>query len=405
MRSDDRSDYVVGSAHVGDPVANRLGGRVLQCPGADGYLAHLRVQQLHPANVHRLPAHVLGAHVDGALEAEPRRNRSDSDAVLARSGFGYQARLAHAQREQRLPQRVVELVRARVAEILTLQVDVPAAEMLSKTRRRIQRCRPPHERMPVAGQLQLKLRVGLRLVPHALELFEGAHQRLRDVLPAERPEPPAHGMAHPISAARTASMKARTLSGSFTRTADSTPLDTSTPWGLYLLTTVPTLPGSSPPATKTLRRLMRSRASSQAHVRPVPPRWSRDHESSISGSGHALASGTSSPLTLSTFISGRPASKPGASEPCSCSRSRPTCSAIWRTSSEGWSMNTPTIVGRRSSPSTIDLAASGSMRRDDEQKWKPSRSAPASTASCASPALQMPQIFTWTISRRRLGAR
>ena len=38
------------------------------------------------------------------------------------------------------------------------------------------------------------------------------------------------------------------------------------------------------PATNTWREAMSSRAASQGQVRPVPPRWSRDHESSMIGS-------------------------------------------------------------------------------------------------------------------------
>ena len=42
----------------------------------------------------RLAAHVLGAHVDDALEAEARADRRRRDAVLARAGLGDDALLA-----------------------------------------------------------------------------------------------------------------------------------------------------------------------------------------------------------------------------------------------------------------------------------------------------------------------
>src|SRR5260370_4682754 len=192
--------------------------------------------------------------------------------------------------------------------------------------------------MSVTGELELELRVGLGFMPYVLELLQRAHQRFGHVLAAIRTEPPADRMLdHPkTSASRTAWTNARTLSGSLTLTDDSTPLDTSTPYGLKLLTTLPTLPGSSPPAMNTFRVASRSCARSQSHVRPVPPPSSMDQESSMIGSGHSSASGTWSSRIFSTFMSGRPASKPGASEPCSCSRSRPTKSAISRTSSASW---------------------------------------------------------------------
>ena len=140
--------------------------------------------------------HVLGAHVDGALEPEPRGHRRHGDAVLAGTGFGDQALLAHTQREQRLPQRVVELVRAGMAQVLALEVDVRTAEVLAEPRRRVERSRPAHKGVPMAGELELELRVGLRLVPQALQLLERAHESLGHVLPAKRPEPPPNGMTH-----------------------------------------------------------------------------------------------------------------------------------------------------------------------------------------------------------------
>ena len=50
----------------------------------------------------RLPRHVLGAHVDDALEAEERAHGGGGDAVLAGPGLGDDPRLPHPLREQRL---------------------------------------------------------------------------------------------------------------------------------------------------------------------------------------------------------------------------------------------------------------------------------------------------------------
>jgi hypothetical protein len=49
------------------------------------------------------------------------------DAVLARAGLGDDARLAHAAGEQRLPDGVVDLVRAGVVQVFALEVDLRAA--------------------------------------------------------------------------------------------------------------------------------------------------------------------------------------------------------------------------------------------------------------------------------------
>ena len=95
--------------------------------------------------------------------------------MLARAGLGDDPRLAHAQSEQRLADSVVELVRARVAEVLALEVDVRAAEVGAHPVCRVQRGRPADEGVAMAGELELKLRVCLGLVPNALQLVERAH--------------------------------------------------------------------------------------------------------------------------------------------------------------------------------------------------------------------------------------
>ena len=57
------------------------------------------------------------------VEAEQRARGGGRDAVLARAGLGDHASLAHVLREQHLAEHVVDLVRARVREVLALQVD------------------------------------------------------------------------------------------------------------------------------------------------------------------------------------------------------------------------------------------------------------------------------------------
>jgi hypothetical protein len=81
---------------------------------------HLGAQQLHPVDVRRLPADVLGAHVDDAFEPQERAGGGGGDAVLARPGLGDDPLLPHPLRQQRLAERVVDLVGAGVGEILAL---------------------------------------------------------------------------------------------------------------------------------------------------------------------------------------------------------------------------------------------------------------------------------------------
>src|SRR5690606_40729048 len=88
----------------------------------------LGAQQLHAVDIERLPAHVLLTHVDLTGHAETRGDGGRGNAVLTSTGFGDDALLAHVFGEQTLADGVVHLVRAGVIEILSLQVNLRAAE-------------------------------------------------------------------------------------------------------------------------------------------------------------------------------------------------------------------------------------------------------------------------------------
>ena len=96
-------------------------------PGRD--LADLGAERAHPQHVRRLAADVLGAHVHDALEVEQRARGRGRDAVLAGAGLGDDAVLAEPPGQQRLAERVVDLVRARVVEVLALEVEAQAARL------------------------------------------------------------------------------------------------------------------------------------------------------------------------------------------------------------------------------------------------------------------------------------
>ena len=112
----------MGRADVGDPVADRLAGRVLQgtAAGVDGQ--YLGPEHPHPNHVEALALHVHAPHVDVTLEAQERRRRGGRDPVLAGARLGDDPPLAHATRQKHLGERVVDLVRPGVVEVFPLQV-------------------------------------------------------------------------------------------------------------------------------------------------------------------------------------------------------------------------------------------------------------------------------------------
>ncbi len=64
---------------------------------------------------------------------------AERDAVLAGAGLGDDARLAHALGEQDLAEAIVDLVRAGVVQLLALEIDLRAAEMLGQPLGEIER--------------------------------------------------------------------------------------------------------------------------------------------------------------------------------------------------------------------------------------------------------------------------
>ena len=248
VRADGRADQVVGGLHVRDPVADRLARRLLERSRPELDRTHLRAEQLHPLDVRPLPAHVLAAHVDDAFETEPRADGRRRNPVLSRPGLRDDALLAEPSREHRLAERVVELVRAGVEEILALQVEaLVRREPLRARERRRPACVRPRELL----ELRREGRVRLRGAPAALELVERGDERLRDVATA----------VDPVGQLRAASTYARTASGSFTPGFTSSRELASTAHGRTRSIAKRTLSAASPPASMTRPGVERARSS------------------------------------------------------------------------------------------------------------------------------------------------
>ena len=98
--------------------------------------------------------------------------------------------LAHPHGQQGLAERVVDLVGAGVVQVFALQVDLRAAALLAQPLGVIQRRGAADVVLEQVGQLGLELRVALGLVVRHDQLFEGPHQRLGHIPPAECAETP-----------------------------------------------------------------------------------------------------------------------------------------------------------------------------------------------------------------------
>ncbi len=141
------------------PVAHRLVDRVAQRARAAGHRPHLGAQQLHAEHVRPLPANVFLAHVDDALQAEVGTRGRGRHAVLPGAGLGNHPPLAHPHREQRLAERVVDLVGAGVVQVFALELNLRPAALLGQPLGKVQRRRPADKVLQQAVELSLKCSV------------------------------------------------------------------------------------------------------------------------------------------------------------------------------------------------------------------------------------------------------
>ena len=143
MRSQHAAQKIMRGADVGDPVAHGFVDGIFQRARAGIHAADFGPQQAHAEDVQFLAAHVFGAHVDDAFEAEQRAHCGCGYAVLAGAGFGDDASFAHALDQQRLADAVVDLVRAGVEQVFALEINFCAAKFPGQALREKQRVGRP----------------------------------------------------------------------------------------------------------------------------------------------------------------------------------------------------------------------------------------------------------------------
>ena len=131
MRSGDSADDIEGIINMRHPVAHGLIEGVFQGPGAGLDRRHRRAQQFHFEHIAGLSPDILGPHIDDAFHAIAGRDRGRGHAVLPGAGFGNDAPLAHAPGEQGLAHGVIDLVRAGMIQVFTLEVNLRAGQFFA----------------------------------------------------------------------------------------------------------------------------------------------------------------------------------------------------------------------------------------------------------------------------------
>ena len=184
------ADDVERAVDVRHPVAHRFVQGILERLGA-GFDRHDRgPQQLHPEDVGRLPLDILAAHVDNALHAVAGADGGGCDPVLAGAGFGNDALLAHAPREQCLAKAVVDLVRAGVVEIFALEPDLRAAKLVGPAPGMVDRGRAPDEVLELVMKLGEEFGIVAIPVVGQAQFIDRLHQGFSDEDTAKLAEMP-----------------------------------------------------------------------------------------------------------------------------------------------------------------------------------------------------------------------
>ena len=105
------------------PVTYSLAAGIAQRHVASTYRMHLGTQHLHPLDVRVLTLHISGTHEHLTLHAHQRTDRCRRHTMLSGSCLCDDTRLAHLLGQQDLAHGVVDLVGARVVQVLALQLE------------------------------------------------------------------------------------------------------------------------------------------------------------------------------------------------------------------------------------------------------------------------------------------
>ena len=190
MRPDGRADAVDRLLVVRQIILKSRIDRLLERLRAarDGH--DLRAEHLHARHIRRLLLDVDFAHVDRAVKPEEGRRRRKRHAVLSRARLRNDALLAHELRQKAFAHAVIELVCARMIQVLALQIDLAVADLARKSLAVIDGRRAALKLTAYAPKLIDELR-GVADRPICLvDLLEGRHELLRQIGAAELAETP-----------------------------------------------------------------------------------------------------------------------------------------------------------------------------------------------------------------------
>ena len=190
MWSGHRAKQIVRVFDIGDPIAQCLIDRVLKNAIAQSDFDHFGSKHPHAGHIQRLTTGIDLPHVDTAFQAEHRTYRGGCHAMLAGTGLGDDAGLAHALDQQRLAERIVDLMRTSVVEILALEEHSRRdagllLKQFGEARSLCQWAFPADVALLQRHELLVEFRVGLGFLVYTFKLIQRGNQRFRHVSAAE----------------------------------------------------------------------------------------------------------------------------------------------------------------------------------------------------------------------------
>ena len=105
--------------------------------------------------------------------------------MLPRTGFRDDAGFAHAHGQQNLTHHIIDFMRAGMVELIPLQIDLGATQMLGEPLGKIKRAGATDIMGQIAAHLFLKRRIDLGLVIGLFQRQDERHQGFRHKAPAE----------------------------------------------------------------------------------------------------------------------------------------------------------------------------------------------------------------------------
>mmetsp|Transcript_21890 Transcript_21890/g.52082 ORF Transcript_21890/g.52082 Transcript_21890/m.52082 type:complete len:224 (-) Transcript_21890:1277-1948(-) len=171
--TDGGTDQVVRVTHVRDPVGHGFVDGILQraLTFFDGH--DLGAERVHSEDVQLLPFAIHGTHVNGAIQSQHGAHRGRCDTVLTGTRLRDDARLAELLRQQGLSDRVVDLVGARVGQILPLQPDGGSSGQFGQTLRLVERRGSAHEFSAESVDFGDELGIVFDLIVRFFDFLEG----------------------------------------------------------------------------------------------------------------------------------------------------------------------------------------------------------------------------------------